>query len=167
MRTTIGEMGAQKGGDLCQPTRDRRGLARASASLRVAKDAPESLPGKSAHAKVKPQIDGLLTRVARLAADAEGLQRLLKVRHSLPVGRARMRALSPACRQYRGLVPHLAPQGMVRQPFDLLGQRGPAASASMASTMPGMQRAPPLLQQATVGHLVGEGVLEGVLVLRE
>ena len=33
--------------------------------------------------------------------------------------------------------------------------------------MLGMQGAPPLLQQAAVGHLVGEGVLEGVRLLRE
>jgi len=30
----------------------------------------------------------------------------------------------------------------------------------------GMERAPPLQQEAVVGHLVGEGVLEGVLALR-
>ncbi len=55
---------------------------------------------------------------------------------------------------------------MVRQALDLLGQPVPA-SASRASTMPGMQRPPPLLQEAAVGHLMGEGVLEGVLVLRK
>ena len=51
----------------------------------------------------------------------EGCQGLLEVSHGLAVGRARQSLLPrlPAVRQ--GLVPHLAPQGMMRQPVDLLG----------------------------------------------
>jgi len=32
---------------------------------------------------------------------------------------------------------------------------------------PGVQRAAPFLEEAAIGHLVGEGVLEGVLKIRE
>ena len=51
----------------------------------------------------------------------EDTERLLEAPHGLTVGRPRHSLLPrlPAVRQ--GLVPHLAPQGMVRQPFDLLG----------------------------------------------
>jgi hypothetical protein len=55
---------------------------------------------------------------------------------------------------------------MVRQTFDLLGQPVPGERLQGCDDA-GMQRPPPLLEKAAVGDLVGEGVLEGVLVLRE
>ena len=66
-----------------------------------------------------------------------------------------------------GLVPHLAPQGMVRQPFDLLGQPARAPSALEGLDNARVQHPPPLLQQAAVGHLVRQGMLEGVVLLGE
>ena len=55
---------------------------------------------------------------------------------------------------------------MVGQPFDLLGQ--PVGIERLDGLDDaGVQRPPPLLQQAAVGHLVGEGVLEGVFELGE
>ena len=94
----------------------------------------------------------------------EGTERLLEVPHGLAVGRPRHGLLPglPAVRQ--GLVPHFAPQGMVGQAFDLLGHPVPGERLQGLDDA-GMQRPPPLLQEAAVGHLVGEGVLEGVLVL--
>ena len=65
-----------------------------------------------------------------------------------------------------GLVPHLAPQGMVRQAFDLLGHPVPGERLQGLDDA-GMQHPPPLLQEAAVGHLVRQGVLEGVFVLGE
>ena len=96
----------------------------------------------------------------------EGTERLLEVPHGLAVGRPRQGLLPrlPAVRQ--GLVPHLAPQGMVRQAFDLLGHPVPSERLQGLDDA-GMQRPPPLLEQAAVGHLVGQGVLEGVLALGE
>ena len=70
----------------------------------------------------------------------------------------------PAIRQ--GLVPHLAPQGMVGQPFDLLGHPVPGERLQGLDDA-GVQRPPPLLEETAVGHLVGQGVLEGVLELGE
>ena len=55
---------------------------------------------------------------------------------------------------------------MVRQAFDLLGQAVPGERLEGLDDA-GVQRPPPLLQQAAVGHLVGEGVLEGVVALGE
>src|SRR5215831_7926798 len=55
---------------------------------------------------------------------------------------------------------------MVRQTLDLLCQPVPREPFQGLDNT-GMQRAPPLLQQATVGHLVRQGVLEGVFWLRE
>ena len=96
----------------------------------------------------------------------EGAERLLEVPHGLAVGRPRHGLLPRLPAVGQGLVPHLAPQGMVGQPFDLLGQ--PVAGERLEGLDDaGMERAPPLLQQAAVGHLVGEGVLEGVLELGE
>jgi hypothetical protein len=70
----------------------------------------------------------------------------------------------PAVRQ--GLVPHLAPQGMVGQEFDRLGH--PLSGEHLESLDdPGVQCPPSLLEQRLVGHLLGEGVLEGVLDLGE
>ena len=70
----------------------------------------------------------------------------------------------PAVRQ--GLVPHLTPQGMVRQPFDLLGHAVRRQRLeSLDNTR--MQHPPPLLEEAAVGHLVRQGVLEGIDALRK
>ena len=49
-------------------------------------------------------------------------QRLLKIRHGLTVGRSRHGLLSCLPAICQGLVPHFAPQGMVGQVLDLLGQ---------------------------------------------
>ena len=53
---------------------------------------------------------------------------------------------------------------MVRQPFDLLGHPVPGERLQGLDDA-GMEHPPPLLQQAAVGHLVGQGVLEGVFAL--
>jgi len=50
---------------------------------------------------------------------------------------------------------------MVRQPFDLLGHPVPDERLKGLDDA-GMQHPPPLLQETPVGHLVREGVLEGV-----
>ena len=89
---------------------------------------------KERRAQVEPQIDGLLVRVTTLGEMLQGQQRLFTARHRLAVGRVlgRLGTCEPAV--HHGFVPHLAPQGMVRQAFDLLRDRSPT-SASRASTM--------------------------------
>src|SRR5712691_2471055 len=67
---------------------------------------------------------------------------------------------------HQRLVPHFAPQGVERQAFDLRGHLIPGERFEGRDD-PGMERSPPLLEQTPVGHLMGEGVLEGVLALRK
>ena len=82
---------------------------------------PKITRWKERRAQGKPEIDGLFACVTLLWQMREGTERLLKVPHGLAVGRPRHGLLSrlPAVRQ--GLVPHLSPQGVVGQAFDLLG----------------------------------------------
>ena len=53
---------------------------------------------------------------------------------------------------------------MVGEPFDLLGHPSPS-EGFQGHDDAGMEHPPPLLEQAPIGHLVGEGVLEGVFWL--
>ena len=52
----------------------------------------------------------------------------------------------------------------MRQAFDLLGHPVPGERLEGLDNA-GMQHPTPLLQETAVGHLVREGVLEGVLAL--
>ncbi len=53
---------------------------------------------------------------------------------------------------------------MLGEAFDLLGQPLPGERLQSLDNA-GMEHPPPLLQEAPVGHLVGEGMLEGILVV--
>src|SRR4029450_4676581 len=107
------------------------------------------------------EIDRLLACMALLWQMREGTQRLLEGPHGLAVGRPRQGLLArlPTARQ--GLVPHLPPQGMVGHPFDLLDHPVPGERLKSLNNT-GMECTPPLVQQATVVHLLGDGMLEGV-----
>ena len=143
-----------------------RASARASASRRAARIRPKSPDGMERRAQGEPEIDGLLARVALLWQMREGTERLLEVPHSLAVGRPRHGLLPGLPAVCQGLVPHLAPQGMVGQAFDLLGQAvGSEAFEGLDDA--GVEHATALLQQTPIGHLVRQGVLEGVDLLGE
>ena len=64
------------------------------------------------------------------------------------------------------LLPQLAPKSVVGEPLDLLRE---AIGVKRLDSLddPRVQRAAPLLEQAAVGHLMGERVLERVLEIRE
>ena len=101
---------------------------------------------------------------ATLGEMRQGDQRLLEARHRLPTGRACQRLVARLVAVGHGLVPHLAPQGMVGQPFHLVGEPvGIALFDSRDDTA--MQQALPLAQQPPIGHLVRQGVLEGIVAL--
>src|SRR5262245_65513521 len=93
-------------------------------------------------------------------------QCMLKGRDGLAEGRACKRfgpGLPEVC---EGLVPHLTLESMVCQLFYVLGQPvsiEPFDGLDNAR----MQDSPPLLQETSVGHLVRQGVLEGVCQLGE
>jgi hypothetical protein len=55
---------------------------------------------------------------------------------------------------------------MVRQTFDLLGYAVRSQRFEGLDNA-GMEHPPPLLEEAAVGDLMGEGVLEGVFALRK
>src|SRR5262249_49078042 len=110
--------------------------------------------------QVEPEIDSLLARVTALREVPKGHQRLLKGCRRLAEGGARKcpGPRLPAVGQ--GLVPHLAPQGVVRQAFDLLalalwGERLQGGNNA------GVEGVAPLLQESPVGYLVRQGVFEG------
>src|SRR5262245_26167135 len=91
----------------------------------------------------------------------EDAERLLEVLSGLTISRPRHGLLPrlPAVRQ--GLGPTLAAQGMVRQPVDLLSY---VASSKRFESLhdAGVEHTSPLLEQPPIGHLVRQGVLEGV-----
>ena len=105
------------------------------------------------------------SRVSRcLRQMREGTERLLEGPHGLAVGRPRHGLLPGLSAVRQGLVPHFPPQGMVGQPFHLLGHPLPGQGFEDLDD-PRVQGAPPLLEETAVGHFVGEGVLEGILAL--
>ena len=112
------------------------------------------------------EIDGLLACVTCLRQMWQGSERLLEIPHGLAMGRLHHGLLPRLSAVCQGLVPHLAPQGVLRQTFDLLCQ--PVLSERFKGIDDaGMQRPPPLLEEAAVGHLMRQGMLEGILQLRE
>ena len=62
------------------------------------------------------------SRVARVSGNAGGRERLLEVPHGLAIGRPRHGLVPGLSAVRQGLVPHLAPQGMVGQAFHLFGR---------------------------------------------
>ena len=102
----------------------------------------------------------------RLGQVREGLEGLLEGGHRLAERGAVVGPGAGLLAVGHGLVPHLAPQGMVRQAFDLLGHPlGRERLEGLDNAR--VQHPPPLQQQAAVGHLVRQGVLEGVFRLGE
>jgi hypothetical protein len=73
-------------------------------------------------AQAKADIDGLLVAFASLGEVRQSRQRLLEARPRFSTGRACQRLVARLAAVGDGLVPHLAPQGMVRQPFHLVGE---------------------------------------------
>src|SRR5712691_7543900 len=94
----------------------------------------------------------------------EGTERLLEVPYSLAMSRSRQGLLPRLPAVCQGLGPYLTLQGMVRQALDLLSHPIPHERFDGVDDA-GMERSPPLQQKAAIGHLVGEGMLEGILVL--
>jgi hypothetical protein len=112
------------------------------------------------------ELDGQHPGVAGLGQVHESLEGLLEGGHRLAKRGAVVGSGTGLLAVGHGLVPHLAPHGMVRQPFDLLGYPlGRQCLEGLDQVR--VQHAPPLQQEAVVGHLVRQGVLEGVFRLGE
>ena len=133
---------------------------------KVAQDLFEFSERKKRLSKVKPQIDGLLQRVASLRKVLEGSERLFEEDHRLPIGRAGHGFVSSLAAVAQRLVPALSSLGVVGQALDVLGK-----SVGIERLDGGddarVQRLAAFLEKAAVGHLMGQGVLERVLQRRE
>src|SRR5215831_8251461 len=99
------------------------------------------------------ELDGPYSGVAVLGQVREGLESLLEGGHRLAEGGAVVGPGAGLPAVGDGLVPHLAPQGMVRQALHLLGSLIPGACLEGLNKA-GVQPPPPLLEEAAVGHLV-------------
>ena len=96
----------------------------------------------------------------------EGLEGLLEGGHRLAERGAVMGTGAGLLAVGHGLAPHLAPHGMVRQAVYLLSHSlGRERFDGLDQAC--MQHPPPLQQQAAVGHLVRQGMLEGVFLFWE
>ena len=105
-------------------------------------------------------------RLAGLGEVGQRRQRLLEVCDRLAVGRARERLGAGLPEVGDGLSHSFAPERMVGQPVDVLGQ--PVGIEPLDGLHdPAVEGAPPVLEQAAVGDLVGEGVLERVFDVGE
>jgi hypothetical protein len=112
------------------------------------------------------EFDGQHPGVAVLGQVIESLEGLLEGGQRLAECGAVPGPVASLLAADHGLAPHLPPQGMVRQAFDLLGHPvGRERLESPDNTR--MQHPPRLQQEAAVGHLVGQGMLEGVFRLGE
>src|SRR5919199_2299212 len=60
-----------------------------------------------------------------------------------------------------GFIPHCAPQGMIRQPVDLVDESVGVEGFETLDN-PGMQSPALFLEEAAVDDLVGQGMLKGV-----
>jgi hypothetical protein len=160
------EVLCQTDGDPSQPARIVQGFCQRFGDAHVVQDALKLPEAKACTVQGKPQIDGLLTQRALFRQMLKGRQSLFVTAH----GCARRRALHGLCPSlpavHQGLVPQLSTDGMVGEAFDLIHQ---AVTSERFQGLDDarMQRPPPLLEQTAVRHLVGQGVLEGVGVLRE
>jgi hypothetical protein len=134
--------------------------------VQIGQHTPKIVEAAERSAQSEPQIDGLLACVARLRQVLEGCQGLLEIAHGLAMGR-RCHGLLPRLPRVRhGLVPDLAPQGVMRQAFGLLAQPLSCERLKGLDDV-GMQCSPPLLEQRLVGDLLGERMFEGVFDLGE
>ena len=93
-------------------------------------------------------------------------QRLLEAPYRFPVGRARGGLGTGLTKVRKGFSPHLAPEGMVREAFNLFIQ-AVGIQPFDGLDNPGVEGAPTLLEQAAIGHLLRERVLERVFELRK
>jgi hypothetical protein len=76
------------------------------------------------------------------------------------MGRPRQGLLPCLAAVRQSLVPHLSPQGMVGEPFDLLGHAVPSEDRQDLDDA-GMERQASFQEETAIGYLVGKGVLEG------
>jgi len=113
--------------------------------------------GRERASELEPDVDHLLAALPRRGEALEGLERLLEVGGGLPVGKS-PESLDASLREVgNGLLPLLAPGGVVREPLDVLGEAlrverlGTSTRISRIGTttrLPSSGRNPPLRSSA-------------------
>ena len=127
----------------------------------VVKGALDSSEREEHRPQVQPDIDGLFMCVTTLREMRQRCQGLLQVGHRLLVGRA-IGGLAPRLTAVgHRLVPDLAAERVMCQPFHLVGHTVLIEPFDGGDDV-AVERALSLLEQAPVGHLVRQGVREGV-----
>src|SRR5262245_9551778 len=112
------------------------------------------------------EVNGLFRARTTVRKVRECFECLVEVGGRLSIGRARNRLPSGLTEIEDGLRPCLAAERVMSQTFGVL--RKPRGIATLDGLdRPGVERATAVLQEASVGHFVGEGVLEGVGRIRE
>ncbi|HSE94534.1 MAG TPA: hypothetical protein VLD61_01500, partial [Methylomirabilota bacterium] len=117
-------------------------------------------------AQLDPKIDCLGERVTIFRQVIQGVEGLFQVGRGFPIGGAG-EGLGPSLSEVRdGPAPRLTPEGVVSELFDVLCQ--PFGMEPLDGFYDlAIESAPPVVEEAPVGHVMGQGVLEGVLEVRE
>ena len=131
--------------------------------LENAVDACERLQGR---AQVEPQVERLLLPLASLGKMLDGHQRILVRRHGLLERRARDGLVSSLPEVRGSRLPPLRPEGMMPQTLGVLPEPVGIEALDRRHDL-AVQAAAPVLEETPVGYLVGKGVLERVLEIRE
>src|SRR5262249_4103237 len=143
------EISAHIGGDPPQPRLVVKGLGESFSLAQVVEHLPEFSESPERMPQGEAEVDSLLLRGAALREMFEGCQGLLAARHAPSQGRTLERLGTGLPTVRHGLVPDLTPEGMLGQPFYLLGETvgiEPFAGCDDA----GVQGATPLLQETAV-----------------
>src|SRR5215467_7881338 len=118
------------------------------------------------HAEIEPHVDGPPQRIRTRRQPGQELERLLEALPALRDGPA-CADLAPCLAEIvHGLVPDAPAHGVMREQLDG-GDGGALLEVLHRLDYRGMERGLSLVEEATVGNLVSEGVLEGVLGARE
>src|SRR5215472_4161156 len=147
-------------GLVAKPFRERLGLAQAQ----------ERLPGFAKFSQLGPQLEpdleGLLQRGLALRQRLEDGQRLLKAGPCVLGRRSHSRFATCLAKISHRLFMLLAAKGVVGESFHVLSEPVGVETLQRLDDAR-VERAPPRLEEAAVGHFVRQRVLERVLELRE
>src|SRR5262245_12509933 len=118
------------------------------------------------HAEIEPHVDGPPQRLRTRRQPGQELERLLEALPALRDGPTGADLAARLAEIVHGLVPDSAADGVMRE--QLHGRDGGTLLELLHRLdYRGVERGLPLVEEATVGNLVSEGVLEGVLGARE
>ena len=157
---------ASRGRDLSQaaPIAERHGERLGGAHVLVHVHELAECPEAVAETDAKVQVP--LEALRCLGQPLEDAQRLFEPLHRVAVGGARGRLDAGATQVVHGFLPELSGERMMGEHVHLLGETLRIEPLDGGGDL-GVKRAPPRLQQALVGHVLGECVLEHIFHARK